>query len=109
MSTQEIASTNNLQMLSTNYEQSQYTFWQILGVWALVALPMGLILWVVMPTLIPHVDMNPGFLYFILITWGQVWQGVVAYMILRREVKPFTWEGLKARYAINIVRKGEMK
>jgi membrane protease YdiL (CAAX protease family) len=86
MSTQEITS-----------EKAQYIFWQILGIWALVALPMGLILWVVMPILIPRVEMEPGFLYIILITSGLIWQGVLAYIILRREVKPFTWENIKDR------------
>ena len=75
----------------------QYSLMAILGIWASVALPMGLIYWVVRPILIPRVDIEPGFLYFILITLGLVWQGVVAYIILRREVKPFTWEGLKDR------------
>ena len=100
---------SNLQANAAAEVGEQYSLAKILGIWTSVALPMGLIFWVVMPILIPRVDILPGFLYFILITWGQVWQGVVAYMILRREVKPFTWEGLKDRYAINIVRKGEMK
>lgn len=78
-------------------EIGQYTLWQILGIWASIALPMGLVHWVVSPILIPRVDTVPGFLYFILITMGLVWQGVVAYIILRREVKPFTWENLKGR------------
>jgi len=75
----------------------QYSLMGILGIWASVALPMGLIYWVVMPILIPRVNMEPGFLYLILITLGVVWEGVVAYIILRREVKPFTWENLKDR------------
>jgi len=78
-------------------EARQYTLWQILEIWGSVALPMGLIHWVVMPILIPRVNMEPGFMYLILVTLGLVWQGVVAFMILRREVKPFTWENLKHR------------
>jgi uncharacterized protein len=97
MTAQEITTTNNLQVYSTNYEQGQYTLWQILGIWVSVALPMGLIFWVVIPILIPHLYMNPGILYYLLIVAGLVLQGVVAYIILRREVKPFTWEGLKDR------------
>jgi hypothetical protein len=77
--------------------EGQYSLAKILGIWAGAALPMGLIRWVVTPVLIPRVDMNPGFLYYILITLGLVWQGVLAYIILRREVKPFTWEALKER------------
>jgi len=97
MSTKVITSTDNMQTLAVNSTKDQYTLWQILGIWALVSLPMGLILWVVMPTLIPRVDTDPGFLYFILITLGQIWQGILAYIILRREVKPFTWKKIKDR------------
>ena len=78
-------------------QMEQYTLWQILGIWASAALPMGLIMWVVVPLLIPHVDMEPGFLFFNLITLGLVWQGVIAYLILRREVRPFTWANIKDR------------
>ena len=97
MSTQEIASSHNLQELSTTHEKGQYTLWQILWIWASVALPMGLIMWVVVPLLIPLLDMEPGFLFYILITLGMVWQSVVAYIILRREVKPFTRANIKDR------------
>ena len=75
----------------------QYSLAKILGIWSSVALPMGLIYWVVRPILTPRVDMEPGILYLILITLGLVWQGVVAYMILRQEVKPFTWVNIKDR------------
>ena len=76
-------------------DDTQYGLKKILAVWASVTLPMGLIIWVITPFLIPRVDLNPGLLYLILITLGLVWQGVVSYIILRREVVPFTWEGLK--------------
>jgi membrane protease YdiL (CAAX protease family) len=79
----------------TQAEQTdQYSLWQILGIWASTALPMGFIYWVVRPILIPRA--NP-FVYLIFIVLGMVWQGVVAYIILRREVKPFTWENIKNR------------
>jgi membrane protease YdiL (CAAX protease family) len=87
----------NLQANAAAEPGGQYSPAKILGIWALVALPMGLIHWVVRPILIPRVHMEPGFLYLILITLGLVWEGVVAYMILRREVKPFTWVNLKDR------------
>ncbi|MDX5584765.1 MAG: CPBP family intramembrane metalloprotease [Aureibaculum sp.] len=79
----------------------QYSLVKILTIWASVTVPMGLIFFVVTPFLIPKVDMNPGILYLILITLGLVWQGVVAYIILKKEVKPFTWENLKKRLWLN--------
>lgn len=88
---------NNYQANAVVEVNEQYSLAKILGIWASVALPMGLILWMAMPILIPRVDMDPGFLFLILMTLGQVWQGVVAFIILRREVKPFTWEKIKER------------
>ena len=78
-------------------EAGQYSLWHILGIWALAALPMGFIVWVLMPILIPRVDIEPGFMTLPLLTLGLIWQAVLAYIILRREVKPFTWENLKDR------------
>ena len=75
----------------------QYSLLEILGIWAAVALPMGLIYWVIRPFVIPRVQWEPGFLYLILITLGLVWEGIVAYLILRREVRPFTWANIKDR------------
>lgn len=79
----------------------QYSLIKILAIWASVTVPMGLILWVITPFLIPKIDMDPGILYLLLITLGLVWQGVVAYLVLRTEVKPFTWENLKKRLWLN--------
>ncbi len=79
----------------------QYSLAKILAIWASVTIPMGLILFVITPFLIPRVDMNPGVLYLILITLGLVWQGVVAFIILKKEVKPFTWGNLKNRLWLN--------
>jgi membrane protease YdiL (CAAX protease family) len=75
----------------------QYSLGQLLGIWAGAALPMGAIYWAVIPTLSPHLTVEPGFVFYALITLGLVWQGILAYIILRREVKPFTWENLKDR------------
>jgi hypothetical protein len=87
---------NHVQELSISYEKGQYKLWEILGIWAGAALPMGLIYWVILPILNSRGNMYP-FMYLLLITSGMVWQGVLAYIILRREVRPFTWEGVKAR------------
>ena len=95
MSTQTITSTNNLEKLSSSVKD-QYTLWQILGIWASVALPMGFNYWVIMPILLSHGSANP-FTYLFLMISGLVWQGVLAYLILKREVKPFTREKLKDR------------
>ena len=80
----------------TNSKQDQYTLWQILGIWAGAALPMGLTYWVIMPILLSRGSVTP-FMFLFLMAAGLVWQGVLAYILLRREVKPFTWQGVKDR------------
>jgi membrane protease YdiL (CAAX protease family) len=96
MSTQEITSINHLRELSTTSTKDQYTLWQILGIWASAALPMGLIYWVIMPTLISRGNVNP-FAFLFLIVGAMIWQGIFAYILLRREVNPLTWQGVKDR------------
>ena len=82
MSTQEIASSYNLQELSTTYEKGQYTLWQILGIWALVSLPMALLAWVVALAIIPYSPLHPGITYWLLTIAGMVWQFVVSLAII---------------------------
>jgi hypothetical protein len=97
MSTRDITSTSNLQTYSTSSEQSQYSLWQILGIWALVALPMALLAWVVAPAVIPHVPLHPGITYWLLIIAGMAWQFVVSLGIVYRELGTLRWSAIRQR------------
>ncbi|KAA0257281.1 MAG: hypothetical protein EDM79_20000, partial [Chloroflexi bacterium] len=57
---------------------------------------MGISYWVVMPILLSRGSVSP-FAFLFLINAGLIWQGVFAYILLRREVKPFTWQGVEDR------------
>lgn len=80
----------------------QYPLSRILAIWAAATVPMGLILWVVMPLLVPHLNVAPGLVYYPLIVGGMVWQGILCLLILRREVRPFTWAGVRRRLWLNL-------
>ena len=97
MSTQAIISANNLQELLTNTEKDQYTLWQILGIWALVSLPMALLGWVVAPAIIPSSPLHPGITYWLLMIAGMAWQFVVALVILYRELGTLRWSAIRQR------------
>src|SRR5512136_1549602 len=107
MSTGEIASTNipskkeNLHGLSMNRAQAermdQYPLWQILGIWALVALPMALLAWVVAPAIIPYSPLPPGITYWLLIIAGMGWQFVVSLVIMYRELGTLHWKAIRRR------------
>jgi hypothetical protein len=65
---------------------AQYTLWQILGIWALAALPMGLLAWVVFPALISHVRIEPGIFLWILMIAGLSWEVVLSAILIYREL-----------------------
>ncbi|HEY6073237.1 MAG TPA: CPBP family glutamic-type intramembrane protease [Anaerolineales bacterium] len=97
MSTREITSASRLQARSTAAVEGQYSFWQIIGIWAGATLPTALSFWVLVPLFGPRVGFHPGLLYMSLMVASLAWQTVLAYLLLRREVKPFTWQGVKDR------------
>lgn len=107
MSTQEKISTNNLQTYSTSYEQSQYTLWQILSIWALAALPMGILSWVVFPVLSPDFNSDPlgaGVTRMGLLAVGLIWLFVLSMIIVRKEEGDLRWATVKRRLRLNTPR-----
>ncbi len=82
----------------TQAEQvGQYTLWQILGIWALGALPMALIAWVVAPIIIPYSPLQPGITYWLLTIAGMAWQFVVSLVIIYRELGTLRWSAIRQR------------
>ena len=86
---------------STNRAQAQqveqYTLYQIFGIWALVALPMALLAWVVAPAIIPYSPLHPGITYWLCIIAGMGWQFVVSLAILYRELGTLRWSAIRQR------------
>ncbi len=75
----------------------QYSLRRVLGVWALAALPMAVLAWVVTPALAARLSgaaARPKALIACL-TVGLVWQGVLVLVLLRREVGPLRWAAVK--------------
>ena len=78
-------------------ETGQYTLWQILGIWAIAALPMALLTWVVAPAIIPYIPLHPGITYWLLMIAGMAWQFVVSVVILYRELGTLRWSAIRQR------------
>ena len=97
MSTQQLASTNSLQERSLEDKTGQYTLWQMLGIWAVVTLPMVLLNWVIPPILIPISPFHPGITYWLSIITGMAWQFVVSLVILYRELGTLRWSAIRPR------------
>jgi hypothetical protein len=75
----------------------QYSLGEILAIWAVVALPMAVLTWVVLPALMPYSSMAPGIVYWLLLIGGMVWQFVVALVIMYRELGTLRWDALRQR------------
>src|SRR5512146_1568464 len=78
-------------------ETGQYTLWQILGIWALVTLPMALLSWVVAPAIIPYSPLHPGITFWLLMIAGMAWEFVVSLVIIYRELGTLRWSAIRQR------------
>lgn len=87
--------------LDREMEIKQYSVGKILGLWALVALPMVFFRFVLLPILVPIVNFHPGILYWIFMIVGMIWQCILSVIILRRELGKWSWEKLKTRLWLN--------
>ena len=85
----------------------QYSLARILGIWALAAVPMGILGWIVFPLLAPDSESDPlefGVTRVVLLTLGLVWLFVLSMIIVRREEGDLRWVTLKRRLRLNTPR-----
>ena len=101
MSIQEIASSNTLNKISISRAQAepadQYTLWQIIAIWALAAVPMALVTWVIAPAIIPYSPLHPGITFWLLMIGGMEWEFVVSLVIIYRELGTLRWSAIRQR------------
>jgi len=113
MSTQKILSIGDLKRVSINSANSQYTLWQILGIWLAAGAPIWLLGWVAYPALSPGLPpLDAGLLRMKLITGGLIWQFILALIILYREEGNIRLDTISRRFWLNhpkSVRSGETK
>ena len=77
-----------------------YSLAKILGVWALAAVPMGLLGWLVFPLLAPDPAADPlgaGVARVALLTLGLSWLFALSLLIVRREEGDLRWATVKRR------------
>ena len=82
----------------------QYTLPQILGIWAVVSVPMALLAWVITPALIPLVKISPGIIFWLMMILGMFWQFLVAFFIVHHELGTLSWPALRNRTWLNLPR-----
>ena len=85
----------------------QYSLARILGVWALVAIPMGTLSWIVFPALSPNSGSDPlkaGVIRVTVLTLGLIWVFVLSMIIVRHEEGDLRWATVKRRLRLNAPR-----
>jgi uncharacterized protein len=84
---------------ATGVHIPQYSIWQVLGVWALAAFPMGALAWVVAPVVADrlsgegNVPMVKALL--VCLTVGLIWQFVLVLALVGHEQRSLRWSTLR--------------
>jgi membrane protease YdiL (CAAX protease family) len=83
-------------------EKSQYSLWQILGIWLAAGVPMWLLGWVAYPAMSAGLaPLDAGLLRMKLLTVGLIWQFVLSMLILYREEGNIRLRTVSRRFWLN--------
>ena len=95
---------NGLRAQAAAETSDQYSLIKILGIWALAAVPMGIIRWIVFPALSPDSELDPlgaGVTRIALLTIGLAWTFILSLIIIRQEEGNLNWATIKRRLRLN--------
>jgi membrane protease YdiL (CAAX protease family) len=82
--------------------ERQYSIGKILGIWALAAIPMGILGWVIAPGLSVNKDpFTAGTIRIWMLTLGLIWQFILTMIIVRREMGNLRWSTIRERLWLN--------
>jgi membrane protease YdiL (CAAX protease family) len=85
----------------------QYSLGRILAIWALAAVPMGILGWIIFPAVSPDLNSDPlgaGVTRFGLLLIGLIWLFVLSMIIVRKEEGDLRWATIKRRLRLNTPR-----
>lgn len=82
-------------------DDTQYSLAKIMTIWAIVSLPMLILVFYVAPFIAPHSDIHPFLWIWYAGIVGMAWQFVVSMWILYHELEQFTWSAIKERIWLN--------
>lgn len=86
---------------TTTQSNGQYSLAKILGIWAVIALPLALLNRVVVPLIVPYTNLHPGIVFWWIMILGMAWQFVVSMWIVYREKGNLRWATIRQRFWLN--------
>ncbi len=75
----------------------QYSLPVILAIWAAATVPMGLLAFVVVPSVAPFIPLHPGLVFWMAMVLGMIWQFVLSLLLLSREPGGLNWASVRDR------------
>jgi membrane protease YdiL (CAAX protease family) len=78
-------------------QDEQYSLTKILSIWALVALPMPVLIFVIAPALISRIDMHPTIIIWLLVISGYLWQFIVSLYFIYTDLGTLRWSAVRER------------
>ena len=78
-------------------DRDQYSLLKILTIWALVAIPMPILAFVVAPAISTPGTVSAGLTVWYLMIAGMVWQFILSVILLYQELDSIAWPAIKAR------------
>lgn len=92
---------------TADVDDDQYSLTKILTIWAVVALPMPVLAFIVAPAIADEGTIRFGFIFWFLMIAGMIWQFVVSMIVLAREGSLRSWAVFKERVWLNAPRDPE--
>lgn len=86
-------------MTSQNTTQidSQYSLTKILIIWALSAIPMGILAFVITPIIVTATNCSSLIIYWIAVIIGLLWQFILSLIVLKRDGHQLNWQTVTLR------------
>lgn len=82
---------------TVNEATEQYSLLRILALWALAAVPMGVLAWVVYPATKDGVGIHPGLFLWIIMIVGLLWETILSFGVLYAETGRFSIAAFRRR------------
>lgn len=85
-------------------DNKQYSLTKILSIWAIVALPMPVVIFIIAPMIIPLVNMHPAIIIWLLIIAGYIWQFMVSMYFIYDDLGSLRWSVVHERIWLKMPR-----
>jgi membrane protease YdiL (CAAX protease family) len=78
-------------------KETQYSLARILAIWALAALPGGILFWAGLPILEKYTAVYVGYLVLIVLVIPYIWQIILALLVIKNDEGNLHWNTIKNR------------